>query len=518
MKSPMYDFVFFTDVTSVTVNFKAIGAYKCAHVLRLHGYTCLVVDHLHSFTYEEFVKCIELSVGPNTKAVGFSTTFLRDVSTRRDLDWYRPSEAIEDIIPPIPFGNIFPQGIDFETNVLNFIKSHNQQCKIIIGGLNTSPGHKNKFIDYVFIGFSEMSIVNFADHLTTGIKLTNSFKNPWGVTIIKDKEAVGYDFKNSSFAWEKSDVLNAAVLPIEIARGCIFKCKFCSYQMNGKKNLDFIRDSNLIYEELQSNFDKFGISNYYIIDDTFNDSDVKLDAMLMAIKKLSFKPLFWAYIRLDLIARDVSSFQKLYDIGLRACFFGIETLHPPTGRIVGKGYSREKQISAIKHIREKYPDVLMHGSFIIGLPGETMESCTQTFFEISTQNIPLHSFTFGVLHLDDASLVTWSSELTVNFDEYGYKKLPNAVNQKGINWRNAYTTREEAAALAAKFNAAALTLPKISLSGHMIWGVLDFFNNYMDISKLSINDIDWNNLQKKKMEFVATYKQQLFNLLQITSE
>ena len=147
-----------------------------------------------------------------------------------------------------------------------------------------------------------------------------------------------------------------------------------------------------------------------------------------------------------------------------------------------------------------------------------MESCTQTFFEISTQNIPLHSFTFGVLHLDDASLVTWSSELTVNFDEYGYKKLPNAVNQKGINWRNAYTTREEAAAFAAKFNAAALTLPKISLSGHMIWGVLDFFNNYMDISKLSINDIDWNNLQKKKMEFVATYKQQLFNLLQITSE
>jgi radical SAM superfamily enzyme YgiQ (UPF0313 family) len=31
----------------------------------------------------------------------------------------------------------------------------------------------------------------------------------------------------------------AKVLPIEIARGCIFKCKFCSYPLNGKQNLDF---------------------------------------------------------------------------------------------------------------------------------------------------------------------------------------------------------------------------------------------------------------------------------------
>ena len=69
----MYNFVFFTDVSDTTIIYKAIGAYKCAHELRKQGYTCLVVDYLHSFTKEEFQSCIKQSVGPNTIAVGFSS-------------------------------------------------------------------------------------------------------------------------------------------------------------------------------------------------------------------------------------------------------------------------------------------------------------------------------------------------------------------------------------------------------------------------------------------------------------
>ena len=63
----MYDFVIFTDVTDTVLAYKAIGAYKCAYILRENGYTVLVVDHLHTFNQEEFQKVIDKSVGTNTK-------------------------------------------------------------------------------------------------------------------------------------------------------------------------------------------------------------------------------------------------------------------------------------------------------------------------------------------------------------------------------------------------------------------------------------------------------------------
>ena len=71
----MYDFVIFTDVTDTILSYKAIGAYKIANTLREEGYTVLVVDHLHTFSLDEFKRIIDLSVGPNTKFVGFSSTF-----------------------------------------------------------------------------------------------------------------------------------------------------------------------------------------------------------------------------------------------------------------------------------------------------------------------------------------------------------------------------------------------------------------------------------------------------------
>jgi radical SAM superfamily enzyme YgiQ (UPF0313 family) len=50
-------------------------------------------------------------------------------------------------------------------------------------------------------------------------------------------------------SWLPTDVVNQQVLPLEVARGCIFRCKFCAYPMNGKQQLDFVRsESQLMYE------------------------------------------------------------------------------------------------------------------------------------------------------------------------------------------------------------------------------------------------------------------------------
>ena len=76
----MYNFILFTDVTDTLMAYRAIGAYKCAHMLRDQGYSCLVVDHLHTFSLDEFAKVLDIAMGKDTYAIGFSSTFFNTVN------------------------------------------------------------------------------------------------------------------------------------------------------------------------------------------------------------------------------------------------------------------------------------------------------------------------------------------------------------------------------------------------------------------------------------------------------
>lgn len=503
----MYHAIFFTDVTDTTMVYKSIGAYKCAHELRNAGYKVLVVDNLHCFTLSEFQKLIDLSVGDQTLFIGFSTTFLLNTNVEKtDAGMF---------FTEIGDGEFMPQGHDFAQQAVSYARAKNPKCKVVVGGTKAHANWKNKLTDYVVLGFSEGSIVNLARHLDTGEALTNSYKNVWGCTVVDDKTATAYNFKDNDFKWEHTDVLNSQVLPLEISRGCIFKCRFCSFPLIGKKNNDYIRDSEKLYQELQRNYDQFGVRHYYIIDDTFNDNKYKLECMLAAVRRLTFQPLFWAYTRLDLVARDLTNFQLLYDIGVRGYYFGIETLDNTAGKIIGKGYDKEKMINAIRTIREKYTDVLMHGSFIIGLPEESLESCQSTYDRIVSQDIPLHTYNFKGLMLFDDNKVSWNSDLSVNYKNYGYEAIPETKsnNRIDINWRNKFTNRDQASELSHKFNQVAQQNENFHVPGQVAWGLLNYKKSYNDIMNMKYRDIDWPGLETQRQLFVHDYKHQLFDIL-----
>jgi hypothetical protein len=345
-----------------------------------------------------------------------------------------------------------------------------------------------------------------------GSPIPNATKNIWGVTVIKNQVASDYDFKNSNFQWASTDVINTRVLPIEIARGCIFKCKFCSYPMNGKNNLDFVRDAELIRNELQRNYDHFGVLDYSILDDTFNDNEYKLNLMLEAVQKLNFQPVFWAYTRLDLLTTK-QHVNKLYDIGLRSFYFGIETMNPKTGRIIGKGFDRNRQIETIQDISSRYPDVAMHGSFIIGLPEESKESVIETFEKCFNQEIPLHSWLFKALRLYKPSMSAWSSDLDINYLKYGYKLLPTPEDSAMINWQNSFMDCFEAADLAKQFHDLSMNSNHMMASGTTVWPLKNYGYSQEYLHNLGVKDINWHQITQDKENFVTTYKQQLLSII-----
>jgi hypothetical protein len=505
----MYDFVIFTDVTDTLMAYKPIGAYKCAYELRQAGYSCLVVDHLHTFTFDEITKILDLSIGSNTLAVGFSTTFLQTIKEKQSdgATVYDPMMNVDC--------HFFPQGKDFEIKVVAYIKSKNSSCKIVLGGVRAHANLKNKLVDYCIIGYSEISIVNLANHLSTSKPLNNSYKNLWGSVIIDDKLALTYDFKNTKFEWQDTDIINSKVLPLEISRGCIFKCKFCSYPLIGKKNLEYVRNIETLRDEMQTNYDRYGINIYYILDDTFNDNDLKLDALLEAVNQLTFKPIFWAYTRLDLLTTK-NHVDKLYQIGLRGMYFGIESLNPKTAKIIGKGFDRTKQIETIRYIREKYNnDIIMHGSFIVGLPEESIESVNDTFNRLVSKDIPLHSFRFAGLWLDRDNRVNWISEFSKNYFDYGYSVLSSENDDVyGMKWTNKYMDRDKAIELANNFNQEAYITDHYQLPGQIVWALFNYGYSIEYLFNLKYKDINWNKIETEdKPNFMQNYKKQLIEKL-----
>ena len=502
----MYDAVIFTDVTDTVTIYKAIGAYKIANTLRQQGYNCLVVDHLHAFTLEELKQVINKSVSINTLFVGFSTTFFNSTLNSVNSDGsvtYRPT-----------LSGVIPQGIDFQNELIHYIKTINYNCKIVVGGTKAHANINDKNIDYSIIGYGEVSILSLANHLKLNTPILNSYKNLHGVTIIDNRTNEGFDFVNSRFEWQDLDVGPASVLPLEISRGCIFKCKFCSYPLNGKQNLDFIRHTDILYEELQSSYDKYKVENFYILDDTFNDNEYKLDVLLQAIKRLSFQPKFWAYTRLDLIAQNNSLIDKLYDIGLRGIYFGIETLNKRTGLIIGKGFDRDKQINTITKIRNRFDNkVLMHGSFILGLPEEPIDSMRHTFNQLMDESIPLHTFIFHGLRLSKSESVPFNSELGKNFKDYGYTEINNDANSTTVNWRNEHLDHTMAIGLANEFNGAAQNSNRLYIPGQLGFSLknLGYSDDY--ISNTKYKELDWTQITIRKDLYIAKYKETLYNTL-----
>jgi radical SAM superfamily enzyme YgiQ (UPF0313 family) len=518
-----YDVVLFTGIEMPVA--KPFGAFKCAHELRQAGFRTLVVSHLHWFNQQEMQDLLDQVIGDNTLFVGISNTFLHTLAAnstdqqystmstarvatnnpRRDFkkekDRYFPNFLMH-------FNHHLNEHALDEKQFVDYVKNINPNCKIVVGGTRTHPQMNNKTVDYAVLGYADVLVVDLAKHLRHGTPLNNTTKNIFGVHIVNDGGlAANFDFVNSNMIWTDDDVVvPTETLPIEISRGCIFKCKFCSYLLNGKKKLDYIKDYNLIKSELIRNYEKYNITAYRLLDDTFNDSEEKLDMMVDIVKSLPFRPVFWAYLRLDLVSKHPQTMQKLFDIGIKEWFFGIETFNLTTGRIIGKGYDPAEQIKTINLIKDTYGDqVQLVGSFIAGLPEESMESLQRTVDAIANNEIKLDMVRFNPLvilnHTELAHV--WKSAFGLDMQQYGYsvdQDAPPNPNPNIINWKNNLTSLTEVNAWCGKIEP--------TLNAHQ----RNFFQRNPDRTHLAMHYLSNAHIGTGP-EFVQKYKAQLFNYL-----
>lgn len=500
--------IILADYTDLVAFNKTVGPYKVAHELRLAGYEVAVIHHLHGFSFDELISLLTKLVSEKTLFVGISSYFYQTIPGLINLT--KDFEYISK-----EYGAMLPHGKKYNAPFKQELKKLNPKIKFALGGPDANDVEHNKDYDYVITGYGDQSIVNLANHLSFHEPLKKAYKSIFGPVFINDSKAENFDFVNSTLEYKNYDaILPGETLVIEISRGCIFRCDFCSYPLNGKSKLDYIKNEDLLYHEFLRNYEQFGVSRYMFADDTFNDSEEKIDMILRISKRLPFQLEYWAYIRLDLLGAHINTLPKLYDSGLRSAFFGIETFNYRTGSAIGKAQRKEKQIETLWQIKNTYPDIHLDGSFIFGLPHESIDSCHETAKFLLSNESPLDSFNVSPFWLgSEKKLTGFSSLIETNLGKYGYRI--KETRHPYLVWENDHMDFYQAEQIANVVQAEGNRTGKRKINGQTLFMRAGLGLSVDAVKAWSIYpDADeWKKIKILKLKRLKEYKQKLYKEL-----
>lgn len=504
--------ILLADYTSTVFLQRVLGVSKLACELRRAGYEVLVINHLHTFTLDEIKDLLRATISDRTVFVGVNSVFymLTDgaETTEQGGLKYNPKQV----------GSFLPHGKKYNSEIRVLIKELNPNCAIVLGGPDAKDQQEYADYDYVVQGLADKSAINLANFLEGREPLQNARQSVFGFTVVKDIRAEGYNFVGTPMEFHDHDlVLNSEALPIEISRGCIFSCKFCAFPLNGKKKNDYIKHEDVLYAEFIDNYERHGATRYIFSDDTFNDSQEKIQMINSISKRLPFKLEYWAYTRLDLLTAHPETIDSLYSSGCRGSYFGIESLNRESAAAIGKGGSRTELIETVKRIKNKYGDsVALHGSFIFGLPKEDVASMQQTIDQLVSGATGLDSWFANSLRLTNVTGTAFSSEFDRNYQHYGYREVGFDKIDNTIVWENDLTDYYECKDLASRLHQESINSGSLKNKG-----IESFFMSSLGFDlaysmNKTLRDFNWHSIVLKKQERVAEYKE-ILNFL-ITPE
>jgi len=482
---------------------RSLGAYRIASELNDNGFTTFVLDYVINFTPEEICRVLEKHLGPDTIWVGFSSTFFWPEKHKHEkfhdqmLD-KRSDSTIEEMYYDADYANV--------KQVIDFIKN-NSQAKLIFGGARAQWFTIDNNIDYYVAGNADNVVVeltNFIAGKTDKLTHSESIEIDGQTKTLID--AVHYpepDVKNISTHWWDFNVLPNEGLPLELARGCIFKCKFCSFPLTGKQKGTYLRDFSQVRDDMIKAWEVHGTDSYMFTDDTFNDDNDKLDELHKLLTSLPFKPKFTTYLRVDLLHKFPHQAQQLVEMGLIGTFLGLETMHPESAKSIGKGLHPNKVKDRLYWLNEQWKErVNIEAGFILGLPHDTLSYFNDLLMWTLEDTNPIQAVHFYPLYLfnrpKDSPLARYASEFSINPEIYGYKFPENIAMWTLPSQKLTYPMCLD---IASKFND--LRSPMNKIAGFHMIAALNTGVSLEDIYKLTYEEVqakyDIESLNRAKM-------------------
>jgi radical SAM superfamily enzyme YgiQ (UPF0313 family) len=323
------------------------GAYRIAHVLREHDWDIEVIDYTHYWSSEQLKQLARSRITDKTRWIGISLLF----ST-----WTSEMEEF-----------------------FHWIKTQWPHLIIVCGG-PTRTAFETSVIDYYMQGYSENAIIALLRYL-----FSNGPRPRFDVSKVNQRPIIPandyyptHPVKELMVRYEDRDFINPGeFLSVEFARGCKFACAFCNYPIIGVKG-DYSRDAEDFRLQMMDAYDRFGVTNYLVTDETFNDRTEKITKFANVVQTLPFSPWFTGTARVDLLISRPLDREELMRMNFLGQFYGVESFHAPAVKAIGKGMDPERVKQGLLDIRKYFETASKlyrgHVNLIIGLPDESIES------------------------------------------------------------------------------------------------------------------------------------------------
>lgn len=336
---------------------RPLGPYRLRTALAKQGFRAEVIDYAWALREDELLTVLQRYISKDTLILGISNIWFTTSAEKDNKELNRW----------------------FTAKFFQTVKSTWPWVKIVIGGTKTALVQGAELLkspaDWWLSGFADIGVPELLKYLS-GADNDLKFRT--------DKDGTNIVDCNLHYRVEDMDQLetvlesNDRFLPfqpvsLEVSRGCIFTCSFCTHPFLGKKSFEYIRSPENLAVELKRNYELFGTTRYIITDDTFNDSMEKLERVARAIdisKIPNFE--FVSYIRAELLVIKPEMIPMLKQLNCKGAFIGLESMNKEARRIIGKGMDAERVMATLEQFKAE-TNVKMFASMIVGLPGDSLD-------------------------------------------------------------------------------------------------------------------------------------------------
>lgn len=272
------------------------------------------------------------------------------------------------------------------------LKKLRPDCVLILGGVhvssNTADALSFSVFDYGVIGEGEITTYELLECLyqngnpqdvegiayrTASGEIIKTKPRP----LIKDLDSLPFPAYNlvedlSVYKPRIFEHLEPPLITIISSRGCPSQCTFCDCSVFGRTYRQ--RSAENVVEELKYLYDRYHFKSVHFFDDTFSLDKERIYRIFELLEKENIRFKWFCLSRINNVDYEYLKFIKEH--GCCSIAFGVESGDPEILKKIKKGISLEKAEDVFRNCRKI--GLPSEGLFIIGHPGDTIESINRT--------------------------------------------------------------------------------------------------------------------------------------------
>jgi hopanoid biosynthesis associated radical SAM protein HpnJ len=279
-------------------------------------------------------------------------------------------------------------GFEGDVRLAEAMKAANPKLKIAFVGphVTTLPVetlNRSKAIDFIVRREFDMAVVEYANGQPIEMIAGASFRDKNGKIVhnIDRPAAADLDaFPDVTDVYKRDLDITRYNVPFLLhpyvalytTRGCPAQCTFCLWPQTLSGHPWRKRSSDAVADEMKKALTYWpNVKEFFFDDDTFN---IQKARTIELCEKL--KPLKMTWSCTSRVTTDFETLKAMKEAGCRLLIVGFESGDPQILKNIKKGATVERARQFVKDCKKL--GLVVHGDFILGLPGETKETIRRT--------------------------------------------------------------------------------------------------------------------------------------------